>query len=350
LLARKKTRLSAFVARTRDVAGPSLARGTALFAGLYSLANTLATAIRPGTSQDLWWIDVSFLPKTIGVTLSVVAAVTLLAFGLAPRMAAWRRWLTVAVCVALACAALENVAVFYQQWGAKTFSPGVVFPLSLVIAAVFGLLGRAAARLRTGKPALADNIAAAIGLLLIVALFPLAQVAFFGTSDYRAKADAAVVFGARVFDSGALSPSLRDRVATGVELYRGGLVRQLVMSGGVEPNGIDETAVMRSAAIKAGVPSSAILVDPKGVDTDATVKNTTTIFRRDGIRRVLAVSQGYHLPRIKLAYRAVGWDVRTVPAREIEPIWNTPLFIAREVPAFWQYWLRDFGRDILGRG
>ena len=48
------------------------------------------------------------------------------------------------------------------------------------------------------------------------------------------------------------------------------------------------------------------------------------------------------------AYLASGWDVRTVPAREIEPIWKTPLFIVREVPAFWEYWLRAFVRDVRG--
>jgi vancomycin permeability regulator SanA len=347
-LARRKTRFSAFAARTGDMLTLALARGVALFVGLYSLANTLATAIGRGTSQDLWWIDLRFLPSSASIAVSLTCAVTLLAFGVAPRMAPWRRWLTLAACGALAGVALQNVATFYREWGAARFTPGLIFPLSLIIAVVFGLLSWGVWRLRPAKPSVPDHVAAVIGLVLMAVLFPLAQIGFFGTSDYRAKSDAAVVFGARVFDNGALSPSLRDRVVTGVELYRGGLVKKLVMSGGVGDNGLDETAVMRSAAIKAGVPASAILVDRKGVDTDATVRNTTAIFRRRGVEHVMAVSQGYHLPRVKLAYLAAGWDVRTVPAREIEPIWKTPLFIAREVPAFWQYWLRAFARDLRG--
>jgi vancomycin permeability regulator SanA len=263
-------------------------------------------------------------------------------------MASWRRWITLAACIALAAAALENVATFYREWGAGTFTPGVVFPLSLVIAVVFALLGWSAWVQRPAKLHVADHVGAVAALLVVILVFPLAQIAFFGSSDYRAKADAAVVFGARVFDDGSLSPSLRDRVATAVELYRGGLVHKLVMSGGLEPNGMDETQVMRAAAEKAGVPRSAIVLDPKGLDTDATVRNTTAIFTRMGVTRVLAVSQGYHLPRIKLAYQAAGWNVRTVPAREIEPIWNTPLFVVREVPAFWEYWLRAFVRDVRG--
>ena len=347
-LARKKTRLTAWSRQSRGFVALALARGTALFVGVYSLANTLATALNAGTSQDLWWIDTRFLPSAAAAGLSVACALVLLAFGVAPRMALWRRWLTLVACLALACAALVNVAGFYRQWGAGTFSPGLAFPLSLVIAVVFVLLAWAVWVLRPDKPSVADHVGAVAGLLLVVFVFPLAQIAFFGSSDYRAKADVAVVFGARVFDSGDLSPSLRDRVATGVELYRGGLVRKLVMSGGVEPNGIDEAVVMRAAAVKAGVPASAILLDSKGTDTDATVRNTTALFAKERLARVLAVSQGYHLPRVKLAYLASGWDVRTVPAREIEPIWKTPLFIVREVPAFWEYWLRAFVRDVRG--
>ncbi|MDR3685513.1 MAG: YdcF family protein [Coriobacteriia bacterium] len=347
-MARNKTRFAAWSRQSGAFIALALARGTALFVGLYSLANTLATSLSPGTSQDLWWIDTRFLPTAAAQALSVACALVLLAFGVSPRLATWRRWLTFVACVALAGVALQNVATFYREWGAGSFSPGLVFPLSLVIAVVFALLGWAVWGQRPGKLTVADHVGAVAGLLLVVLLFPLAQVAFFGSSDYRAKADAAVVFGARVFDDGSLSPSLRDRVATGIELYRGGLVRKLVMSGGVEPNGQDETAVMRSAAEKAGVPASAIVLDSKGIDTDATVRNTTAIFAKQGMRRVLAVSQGYHLPRVKLAYLAAGWDVRTVPARQIEPIWQTPLFVAREVPAFWEYWLRAFVRDARG--
>ena len=46
----------------------------------------------------------------------------------------------------------------------------------------------------------------------------------------------------------------------------------------------------------------------------------------------------YHLPRIKLAYAAAGVDVWTVPARTLDP--QTKAIIAREIPAFWLYYLR----------
>lgn len=347
-MARKTRRLRALVRATGEAGALAVARGFALFVGVYSLANALAHALTSKQTQDLWWIDLRFLPAPVALGLGVVCAGVLIAYALAPKIAGRRRVLTLAACLTLSAAALQNVAIFYRAWGAGTFAPGVVFPFSLVMAALFALLGWAVWTLRPKKLAVGEHIAMISSVVVLAVLFPLAQVAFFGSSDYRARADAAVVFGARVLGDGSLSPSLRDRVQTAVELYQTGLVKRLVMSGAVGESGIDETIAMRDAAERAGVPASAIVLDPKGVDTDATVRNTTAIFERRGMHRVLAVSQGYHLPRVKLAYLAAGWDVRTVPATEVVPIWGTPMFIAREVPAFWKYWARALVRAVRG--
>jgi uncharacterized SAM-binding protein YcdF (DUF218 family) len=60
-----------------------------------------------------------------------------------------------------------------------------------------------------------------------------------------------------------------------------------------------------------------------------------------GAHRVLAVSQFWHLPRVKLAYLRAGWNVSTVPARASMPILQTPYLMVREIPAFWQYWAQS---------
>src|SRR5262245_61286520 len=111
------------------------------------------------------------------------------------------------------------------------------------------------------------------------------------------------------------------------------------MTGGIDPRGIDETLVMRELAIAQGVPASAIVLDPHGVDTRASVRDTIPILRARGLRTVLAVSQPYHLPRIKLAYSRAGLDVWTVPAR-ITLVPRTAAIVGREIPAFWLYYLR----------
>jgi vancomycin permeability regulator SanA len=311
-----------------------------MFVAVYLLANAFASSVGSSMSQDVWLIDTRFLSEPARTSLTVALAVLLAAFALAPRLSLWRRAVTVIACVTLAVIAVRNVTDFYDVWAAGLFRPLVPFPLSLLLVGLFGVLGWAVWSIREPEIGVAQNAEAAVAFAIVAALFPLAQVGFFGTSDYRAKADAVVVFGAKANADGSLSVSLADRVNTAIDLYRAGLVRKLVMSGGVSDTRVDEPMAMRAAAMRAGVPASDILLDENGVDTDATVANTTALFKTNGFRRMLAVSQGYHLPRVKLAYMAAGLDVRTVPAGTSQPIVQTPLYIVREVPAFWTYWMR----------
>ena len=162
----------------------------------------------------------------------------------------------------------------------------------------------------------------------------------FGQTDYRRPADAIVVFGCRVYSDGQPSLALADRVRTGCELFREGLAPQIVFSGGPGDGEIHETTAMRQMALELGVPDSAIVLDPQGLSTWATVTNTSPIFAAASARRVLAVSHFYHLPRVKLTYQRRGWDVFTVPARETRSIQQLPFNMAREVLAFWAYFVR----------
>ena len=52
------------------------------------------------------------------------------------------------------------------------------------------------------------------------------------------------------------------------------------------------------------------------------------------------MSNFYHLPRLKLAYQRAGLEAYTVPAWKGAWITETPYLMAREVPAFWLYYLR----------
>lgn len=254
----------------------------------------------------------------------------------------WRRRVTALVSALLALAACGNVAAFYSAWRLGSITPAVPLPASALFAVVFGWIAwRAWRGVGSAAPGRSGHIAT-VGVACALALvFPVVQVAFFGTTDYRRPADVAVVLGAKVYSNGTLSTTVEDRVRTGVDLYDAGLVSRLVMSGAVGDSGVDEPVAMRDRAVAMGVPASAVLLDHAGENTDATVRETTAIFERENIHSVLAVSQFYHLPRIKLAYRAAGWEVRTVPATFSRVIPETPWLVAREVPAFWTYWLRS---------
>lgn len=326
--------------RQRNWLVAAVARGFALFVGAFTLVNVIGLW-RQGADFNIWWAAVPVVGRTVAVALYVVVGAALLAYAAAPRMRRWRRWPTVGLTLTVAAVTAWNGVDFYVTWRAGEIRPGVPFPLSFVVCAVLVFVGWAALRSpapRRRRLAAAAVLVAVTGVCIL--LFPVAQVFFFGKTDYRRPADAVVVFGAQVHADGRASTSLRDRMDTGVQLYEDGAVKYVIVSGGVGDSGHNEALVMRDMAVDAGVPEEAVVIDSNGVSTNATVADTVPFFGEDGWRRILAVSQYYHLPRIKLAYQRAGWNVFTVPAGTSSPIPQTPAFVVREIPAFWVYYAR----------
>ncbi len=321
-------------------------RGAALFLAAFTIIGVVGELRGRTIDVSLWWIDLRDLPTVARLLLLATLAGSLAAWAIRRAPGPRLRWATAAASGVFAGLAIRDVVRFYSVVNAGDIRPVVDVPLSLFAALL--LVGLALGALRTrrerpvGGPRHAICLAVAAGAW--AAAFPLAQMLFFGTTDYRRPADVAVIFGAGVYATGQPSPLLADRIRTGVELYRSGLVPLLVMSGGDGSHGFNEAQVMRDVAVGAGVDPAAILVDRAGNSTEATVANVSALLdARSGAadpERVIAVSQAYHLPRVQLAFANAGIDVLTVPAVDPEPIGEMPLLVAREVPAFWTYYLR----------
>jgi len=327
--------------KTRHWLPAAAARGLALFIGVFTLLSVVGAARSATLDANIWWVAVPVVPRLVSAGLLAAVGVALVAYAVAPRMPVWRRWPTLALFVFFAAVAVYNAVDFFLVWRAGDIAPRVPLPLSLAVALLLVFVTWAAAR--APAPRRRRWVAAAVIVvtaIVCVMLFPLAQVLFFGTTDYRRAAEVAVVFGAQVHGNGAPSTSLRDRMDTGIGLYKDHLVKKLLVSGGVGDSGYNEALVMRDMAVKAGIPKADVIVDSSGVNTEATVRNSIPFFGLEPRSRVLAVSQFYHLPRIKLAYQRAGWDVLTVPAGTSTPIKETPYLVAREIPAFWVYYLR----------
>lgn len=295
----------------------SIARGIAIFFSAFTLLNLAGDLRFAGERGNVWWIDLWPLPANVAaVVLALVAIVFLLSGFL-------RSALPYAVGI-VSAAALLNAIRYYRLLDRHEIRSQFPIPLSILILAA--MLVIATAR----QPSVVNRRAVAITVLACAVLFPLAQIATFGMTDYRRPADLIVVFGAKAYADGTPSNALADRVATGCELYRAGLAPRLLFSGG--PN---EPEAMRRFAMSLGVPASAIVDDPAGVNTEATARNTMRMVRAS---RILAVSHFYHLPRVKMTYQRYGANVFTVPSRDTAGwwLWN----LGRETAAFWRYYLR----------
>jgi vancomycin permeability regulator SanA len=321
-------------------AGKVLARGLALFLGGFALLNILGGLHSPYLDANLWWIDLRSFPPAFVTPFLLLSSACLVGFAFSPPRTSGRRILTVGSVAALGVVTVENTAQFYALLVRGGVKPGIPIPLSLFVTSALGMIMVAAWRrpfavCRTRSLFAIMAVAFACGVC-----FSVAQMFFFGKTDYRRPADAAVVLGARVYADGRLSDALADRLQTACQLYRDGLVRRLVFSGGLGDGAIHETEAMKRAAISLGVKVEDIWLDKAGLNTQATVSNTEALFRKWRASRVLVVSHAYHLPRVKLAYQRDGWDVFTVPAKESYLLRQMPYNMAREVAALWMYYLR----------
>ena len=121
------------------------------------------------------------------------------------------------------------------------------------------------------------------------------------------KADCILILGAGVKD-GKPKPMLRDRLLTGIELYKSGAADKIIMSGDHGRADYDEVNVMRSFAIEQGVRAEDIFLDHAGFSTYDSVYRAKNIF---GAESIITVSQKYHLYRAlyiseKLDVKAAG--------------------------------------------
>ncbi len=315
----------------------AVARGLALFLGGFSLLNVLGRIIVRGFDANLWCIDLRPLPQWLSTPALAVAAVFLVAYALRPLMSHWRRHATAVVTFCLFLAAAWNAVNYYVLLERGEVKSGTLVPLSVLIALAFWVM-LLAVRGQNARQTPPRRAVMALVFLACSAGFPMAQMYFFGKTDYSRPADAIVVFGAGVYADGTPSDALKDRMNTACQLYRQGLARWMVLSGGPGMGSVSETDAMRAMALKQGVPAEAIVVDPQGINTRATVENTEAMFRQLDVKRVLAVSHFYHLPRIKMTYQRQGLEVYTVPARESYFLTAMPYYMAREVAAIWAYY------------
>jgi vancomycin permeability regulator SanA len=316
------------------------ARIFALFFALLTLLNLAGNLVRPGFDASIWWISFGPWPEWISRLVLCISAMALFGFAFKTFRPAQRSPLIAAAAAMLAAVALANIVTFY--WLVVTGKIVARFPVPFSLIVCFGMVVVAgSAWAPSDRLVRANRWKVAAGGMALFGVFPLALMLFFGNTDYRRPADVAVVFGARAYADGRLSDALEDRIRAACELYRSGLVKKIVLSGGPGDGAITESAAMRNYALRHGVRAEDVFLDDAGWNTESTVQNTVPLFRQWQAQRILVVSHFYHLPRIKMAYQRAGVEVCTVPARQGHYLSQMPYNMAREVAAFWAYYLKQ---------
>lgn len=249
-----------------------IARGLALFLGGFTLLNLAGDLRSSGAGANIWWIEFPLLPTAVSRFLLGAIAIVLVAYAVAPRVGTVRLRVAVALLGIAIVAAVINAIGFYALLAQRRITSALPLPLSLLIVAALVII--LIAHFHAPE---SHRLVFAATFVLAGIIFPLAQISLFGLTDYRRQADLVVVFGARAYADGTASNSLADRVRTGCALYSAGLAPRLLFSGGPGDGSVDEPEAMRRLARTFGVPDQAILLDPNGINTESTVRNTMSL-------------------------------------------------------------------------
>ncbi|RKS53536.1 SanA protein [Gillisia mitskevichiae] len=122
-----------------------------------------------------------------------------------------------------------------------------------------------------------------------------------------------IVLGASVHSDGKLSPILRDRVDTALEIYRSGRAKQFLLSGDNRRNDYDEVSAMKNYLLERDVPENLIFTDPAGLDTYDSMYRSDHVYK---IPNAIIVTQKFHLPRTLFIAEGLGLDYIGFPAKE----------------------------------
>ena len=178
----------------------------------------------------------------------------------------------------------------------------------------------------------------AAGVVYTVAL---AAVFVASQHDQRHPVDAIVVLGAAQYN-GRPSPVLRARLDHAIVLYREGYAPMIVVTGGVgRGDTISEAIVGQRYLVAHEVPQEAVVAQPVGRSTRTSMTAVGEWLGERGLRRVLLVSDPFHMFRLRLEARRIRLEAYTSPT-ESSPISANPVLELRylfaeglKVPIAW---------------
>jgi len=178
-------------------------------------------------------------------------------------------------------------------------------------------------------PWLLGLVVAAILAFLLVTSFRIVSAA---SQDEIRPADAIVVFGAAEY-AGRPSPVFRARLDHAFDLFQHKIAPVVITTGGsgYDPD-YSEGGVGHDYLMHRGIPEGSLIAETQGSDTAQSAARVAVIMRANHMRSCVAVSDEYHVFRIKKLLEHEGVEVHVAPRPGSKPHawWQRCLAVLRE--------------------
>ena len=163
-----------------------------------------------------------------------------------------------------------------------------------------------------------------------------AWIVWVGERDQAAPADAIIVLGAAAYDARP-SPVLEERIRHGIDLYRRGLAKRLIFTGGYGRGArFSESQVAQRYALRHGVPQQAILIETESRTTRQNLQQAATLMRAHQLKRAIIVSDPLHMARALRLAREAGIEAlgSSTPTSRFRSFATRKRFLLQEVYFF----------------
>ena len=154
--------------------------------------------------------------------------------------------------------------------------------------------------------------------------------------DQVHSADAIVVFGAAEY-SGRPSPVYRARLDHGFDLFRQGVAPVVITTGGAAADpSFSEGGVGHDYLMSRGIPDASLIAETQGTDTAQSAERVAVIMRTNHMRSCVAVSDAYHVFRIRKLLQHENVQVYIAPRPDSRPHspWQRAEAVLREAASF----------------
>ena len=149
-------------------------------------------------------------------------------------------------------------------------------------------------------------------------------------------ADAIVVFGAAEY-AGRPSPVYRARLDHAYDLFQRGAAPVVITTGGsaADPT-FSEGGVGHDYLMRRGIPEVKLIAETQGSDTASSAERVAVIMRANRMRSCVAVSDAYHVFRIRKLLEHEGVNVHVAPRPDSRPRawWQRGLAVLREAASY----------------
>lgn len=172
------------------------------------------------------------------------------------------------------------------------------------------------------------------GVTLIILSWTAFQIIRTGQSDKAAPADAIVVLGAAEY-AGKPSPVFQARLDHAKDLFEKKFAPLIITTGGTHPGEkISEGEAGKNYLVQQNIPAEKIIAETGSLTTKQNLTGVKEIAEKNGIQKIIIVSDAFHLYRAKKIAEDLDLVTLTSPAANSPISKNTWLelkYIGREI-------------------